>query len=187
MASDSITLLVGFISFLTGILASFGLYFLQQRRRKLNLRRALFIEVQVPATAIEGLPEIPTEMDVDEVIETSTQSNSSQPLRTKIPTAVYEAHINDIGLLSRPELEAVVEYYATATIAKEQLENITDADAKKRFLTETAPPLKETRKTAEEKLGEESPFSSLYNRFTTFLLVVVVAVIVIGILSVLPR
>lgn len=126
------TLLTGAVGFFGGLLSSFGLFWLRQRRRRKRLRQSLLRELRVPSDAIERA------LDTD-------RGDLDGPLHAHVPTTVYESQADQIGLLTEAETDEVVGYYSVAAVVATQLER--DEPPPERFFEETLP-LLEGKRTA---------------------------------------
>lgn len=135
LTQTTATLFAGGLGFLGGFLSSFGLFLWRKRVRRQALRQALYTELEIPAAVIERA----TEQDPD---------SFTGPFHGEIPTTVYESQAVDLGLLASEEVEPLISYYSTATVAKEQLQSLDDEPIAERFFTETAPILKRKRERA---------------------------------------
>jgi len=142
------TLISAAIGFSGGLLSSFGLYWLQGRRRKKSLRRALYTELEIPA----------------DVIQRANRQNPDSftgPFHGDIPTTMYESQAVDLGRLPEDEMRQLISYYSTASVAKEQLQNLDDEDVAELFFENTIPILKRTREDAAEELKKDSSVSPI--------------------------
>lgn len=123
-----------------------GRFLLQKRSKRNKIRTALLSEIKAPKEAINNLAE--QSYSEDMIINYST-----------IPREFYESHSEEIGLLSKEEVEYVVKYYSNAKLAESQLSSMyndeEDADLEK-FLDEVAPRLKQSRDDAERKIEKHT-------------------------------
>lgn len=135
------------IGVIIGLIGGFGssiaFYWYQQRVRRKTIRKALRRELELPKDVIERA----TETDA---------SSFTGPFHGEIPTTVYESQAAEIGLLSDDELDALIAYYATAAVARNQLQSLDDEAVAERFFDETAPILKRNRKNAVEALSRHT-------------------------------
>lgn len=113
----------------------------QKRVNRQKLRRALLAEVRTPQEAIESA----SRFDESDDVEVD---------HTVFPNAVYQKHIDDIGLLSDEEVEAVIKYYSTLEVARDQLRSERDHSGVKQFLT-TVEYLVAVREDAEMELRKK--------------------------------
>lgn len=133
---------VGIVAgFFAGAFARFVKQLYAKRTRRIKLRKAILSEVQITQEMVEDA----TKLDTDDIEE-------KELAHTQFPSRVYEAHVDDIGLLRAPEVPAVVEYYNVLSIAAEQL-NPEDGERQlEQFVEQTAANLEEARTDAESVL-----------------------------------
>jgi hypothetical protein len=149
------------VGFAGGLISSFGLYYVKTFVRTRRLRQAFYEEVKLPA----------------EELEKAHSEKNIQPLHSTIPTVIYEAESNSIGLLTENEIEDLIAYYNMAMTAEEQLGRLIDLDEeedqyenlKDNFESETLEKLCEYREDAENSL-EENQHESVIKIFLEKLL-----------------
>ncbi|WP_159900763.1 hypothetical protein [Salinirussus salinus] len=137
-----VPLLVGLLGFAGGVFSRVGKYMYEKRTRTKKLRAAILMEVRSPRSAINDLEEMDPE-------------NTEGFDHTTIPTKVYDAHIEDVGLLSVHEVEEIVDYYSIVAVANSQISDISGSETTSElepFLNETVPGLKSARDDAEKIL-----------------------------------
>jgi hypothetical protein len=127
---------------LGGFFSRFGKYLYDKRTRRKKVRYAILSEIKSPKSAI------------NDIASDSTTIEDLQIEHT-IPNSVYQAHIDDIGLLRGSEVPQVVDYYSIVEVANEQLESADD-DSIESFLDQTSTNLKSARDDAEEVLEAHS-------------------------------
>lgn len=133
------TVITALLGFLGGLFSSFGLFWWQGRVRRQSLRRALHRELEIPAAVFERA----ARADPDSL---------GEQFHAEIPTVVFESQADDIGLLSRDEIDPLVTYYSTARVAREQLRSLDDDRVAEQFLEETVPVLRRSRQRAVEEI-----------------------------------
>lgn len=128
--------ILGFVTVIVGHRFNF---WLKQRSRRSKLRAGFLAEIQTPKHPIDELASL------DSV-------SKGEIDYTTIPREMYESQSSEIGILSKEEVEAIVEYYSLTAVAKEQIEAISKGNSVSNF-EKTRDGLKEARDDAEEVLS----------------------------------
>lgn len=134
-------ILAAFIGFIGQIVHSK----IRTRYERKKLRTALHAEI----SSIDWI----RETDLTDLKESIR--NNEDPVQIRLPTTVYDNNVDSIGILSEPEIEALIAYYQAAHVAQDQLEMInegTSQSTRTTFTDRTLPKLKSRHETAKNEL-----------------------------------
>ncbi len=137
LSQPVVTLAAAVIGFLAAIIGRFVARWYEKRIRRKKLRAAFLAEVRATKQALEA---------------TSEADEDGVPVHSNFPDDVYQANHSDIGLLTVPEIERLVNYYNLLYQASEQLDPDEPFGEVSDFV-ETAGDTKEVRKEAETALA----------------------------------
>ena len=111
------SLLIGVIGAGIGVVGSLGAvslrHWLQTRRQRTSLRKALLAEIESTNWITDG-----------ELATLTEELKSRDITHSYFPTSVYDENIGQIGLLEDDELNHVIQYYSTAYVASQQIRDI---------------------------------------------------------------
>lgn len=99
-----------------GVVGTVAVYRLRKGVRRQSLRKALYTEV----SSMRWIKET----DLSE-LKRGIKAGDMPP-HTFVPTQVYHAEIENLGLLSNSERTAVISYYQSAQVAQDQLQRMVD-------------------------------------------------------------
>lgn len=121
-----IPILTALIGFVGGAISRIIYVIYKTRIRRRKLRKSLHAEIKT----MDWLEKSDLATIRDKIEERGGVSH------THFPTRIYDTLTEELGLLSDSELEAVISYYSTAHIAKEQLSSLRDGEGDATDFTE---------------------------------------------------
>jgi len=144
-----------FIPASIAVIASFGLYFLRQWRRRRRVEAAIKIELN----QMDDLTSLPENLDsLHPAPPDGEISAELVPTPESLPTHVYDSNIPQLSLLHRWVHRDVVDFYTILkrhkpTLRQIHQENASAAMADQEDLYRDAEDLKEKRKSLLDKIG----------------------------------
>jgi hypothetical protein len=139
------------IGFIVTLIASFGVLYVRRERQKNKLRRALIAELEQHDLnrVITAVRASETAVAPDETSENPELEPAELPPAGTLPTQIYTSNTGNLGILSKDEVDDIVEYYSTLLMQKSIIQAIRSGGgavaADRKELRDTVPSLEDDR------------------------------------------
>lgn len=139
------------IGFMATLIASFGVLHVRRERQKIKLRRALIAELEQHDLdrVITAIRTSEAAVAPGEINENPELEPAELPPAGTLPTQIYTSNTGNLGILSKNEVNDIVEYYSTLLMQKSIIQTIRSGDgavaADRKELRDSFPSLDDDR------------------------------------------
>ena len=148
------------IGFIVTLVASFGVFYIRRERRKTKLRRALVAELEQQDLdrVLKAVNASEAAVPPGESRESPDLDPSELPPAGTLPTQIYVANTDSLGILSEDVVTDIVEYYSSLLTQKAIIQAIRSGEgavaADQKELRDTLPSLENKRTDLVESLND---------------------------------